>query len=46
MSDIKELAQFVIDELDKAYGGVKNWSEADAFEDIYERCEKIINGKA
>lgn len=40
--DAKELAQFVMDELDKAYGGVKQWSEADAFEGIYAACWNVL----
>lgn len=36
------LAEFIVKELDTAYGGVNHWSEADAFEDIYEVCYQII----
>lgn len=40
--DTRLLAQYVVNELDAAYGGVKSWSEADAFEGIYATCYHIL----
>lgn len=37
----KDFVKYVKEVLDTAYGGVNNWSEADAFEGIYERIKAL-----
>lgn len=37
----KDFVNYVKEVLDTAYGGVSSWSEADAFEGIYERIKRL-----
>lgn len=41
LQEYKDFVKYVKEVLDNAYGGVRNWSEADAFEGIYERISKL-----
>lgn len=41
LQEYKDFVKYVKEVLDTAYGGVKGWSEADAFEGIYERITKL-----
>lgn len=42
---VKDLAKFVLRDLQNAHGGVLNWSEADAFLDIYKKCFEVLELK-
>lgn len=41
LQSYKDFVKYVKEVLDTAYGGVNSWSEADAFEGIYERIKEL-----
>lgn len=41
IEELEDFVNYVKHALDTAYGGVQYWSEADAFEGIYERIKQL-----